>query len=137
MVYQDTFGITSVQQPPTEIAVSVNQLPLAGGLTPFQVQIFNRGYADMQLVVERGGGAQPGDLYIWDNFRVLHGRERVLGLPRTSVGQTVPEQVVADRYRVLKMAKLKDFIDERWLVHTPLQQLHEMVRLVGFAEPEY
>lgn len=80
---------------------------------------------------------KPGDLYIWDNFRVLHGRERVLGLPRTSVGQTVPEQVVVDRYRVLKMAKLKDFIDERWLVHTPLQQLHEMVKLVGLAELEY
>jgi len=80
---------------------------------------------------------KPGDLYIWDNFRVLHGRERVTGLPRTAVGQTVPEQVVADRYRVLKMAKLKDFIDERWLVHTPLQQLHEMVRLVGLDELEY
>jgi trimethyllysine dioxygenase len=80
---------------------------------------------------------KPGDLYIWDNFRVLHGRERVTGLPRTAVGQTVPEQVVADRYRVLKMSKLKDFIDERWLVHTPLQQLHEMVRLVGLDEPEY
>lgn len=80
---------------------------------------------------------KPGDLYIWDNFRVLHGRERVGGLPRTAVGQTVPEQVVADRYRRLKMAKLKDLIDEKWLVHTPLQQLHEMVRLVGAGEPEY
>jgi len=80
---------------------------------------------------------KPGDLYIWDNFRVLHGRERVVGLPRTAVGQTVPEQVVADRYRLLKMAKLKDFIDEKWLIHTPLQQLHDMVKLVGAAEPEY
>ncbi|KUJ16667.1 Clavaminate synthase-like protein [Mollisia scopiformis] len=72
---------------------------------------------------------KPGDLYIWDNFRILHGRERILTTPRTVVGQTVPEQVVDDAYRVLKMRRLKGFMDEKWLVHTPLQQLEEMVRL--------
>lgn len=40
---------------------------------------------------------KPGDLYIWDNSRILHGRQRVLRVPRTAVGQTVPEQVVLDR----------------------------------------
>lgn len=74
---------------------------------------------------------KPGDLYIWDNFRVLHGRERVMELPRTAVGQTVPEQVVADRYRAIKMKKLEGVIDENWLVHTPVEQLCEMVELVG------
>jgi trimethyllysine dioxygenase len=74
---------------------------------------------------------KPGDLYIWDNFRILHGRERVMVLPRTAVGQTVPEQVVADQYRFLKMARLKGHIDENWLVHTPMQQLYEMVKLLG------
>jgi trimethyllysine dioxygenase len=44
---------------------------------------------------------KPGDLYIWDAFRLLHGRELVTKVPRTSVGQTVPEQVVADKYRLL------------------------------------
>lgn len=44
---------------------------------------------------------KPGDLYVWDNFRLLHGREKVLRNPRTGVGQTVPEQVVHDRYRAL------------------------------------
>ena len=29
---------------------------------------------------------QPGDLYIWNNFTILHGRERVLKVPRTGVG---------------------------------------------------
>lgn len=37
---------------------------------------------------------QSGDLYIWDNHQILHGREHVLKEPRTSVGQTVREQAV-------------------------------------------
>ena len=73
---------------------------------------------------------KPGDLYIWDNFRLLHGRERVLEVPRTGVGQTVPEQVVHDRYRALHVDVLKKHVDERWLIHMPMRQLREMLRLV-------
>ena len=72
---------------------------------------------------------RPGDLYIWDNFRLLHGREQVLGTPRTGVGQTVPEQVVHDRYRSLCVGWLRGFIGEEWLVHMPLKQMREMMRL--------
>lgn len=74
---------------------------------------------------------KPGDLYLWDNFRLLHGRERVLEVPRTGVGQTVPEQVVHDRYRALHVDVLKRHVDEGWLVHMPMPQLREMVRLIG------
>jgi hypothetical protein len=63
-VYQQTFVLTNSQPPGTEITVSASQLPLAGGLNNFQVQIFNRGYADMQMIVARNFGAQSGDLYI-------------------------------------------------------------------------
>ena len=62
--YQQTFLVTNSVVPGTEIAVSVNQLPLAGGLTPFQVQVFNRGAVDMQLIVSRSQGTKPGDVYI-------------------------------------------------------------------------
>ena len=72
---------------------------------------------------------KPGDLYIWDNFRLLHGREKVLETPRTGVGQTVPEQVVHDRYRSLCVGWLRKFIGEEWLVHMPLTQLREMMKL--------
>lgn len=73
-----------------------------------------------------------GDLYLWDNFRLLHGRERVLEVPRTGVGQTVPEQVVHDRYRALHVEALKRYVgDEGWLVHMPMPQLREMAWLVG------
>ncbi len=64
VVYENSFTFTNVQLPGTEIAVTANQLPLAGGLTPFQVQIFNPSSVDMDLVVSRGNGEQPGDVYI-------------------------------------------------------------------------
>jgi hypothetical protein len=64
VVYQNTFNLTDVRTPASGVTVSANQLPLAGGLSAFQVQIYNRGYADMDIVVFRGGGAQPGDPYL-------------------------------------------------------------------------
>lgn len=72
---------------------------------------------------------KPGDLYVWDNFRLLHGREKVLETPRTGVGQTVPEQVVQDRYRSLCVERLRKFIGGEWLVHMPIDQLREMIKL--------
>ena len=72
---------------------------------------------------------QPGDLYIWNNFTILHGRERVFKVPRTGVGQTVPEQVVMDKYRALKIEQLRNFIEEKWLVHVPTGQLQDLVKL--------
>src|SRR5208282_5276232 len=62
--YQQTFAVTNAAVPQGEIAVSVNQLPLAGGLSPIQVQVFNRAFVPMQLVVFRSLGSQPGDLYV-------------------------------------------------------------------------
>lgn len=87
-------------------------------------EIMRRETHQLKLVLK------AGDLYIWDNFRLLHGRERVLEVPRTGVGQTVPEQVVHDRYRALHMDVLKQHVDEGWLVHMPMPQLRQMVRLI-------
>ncbi len=64
VTYQQTFSVTNSQLPGLEIAVSANQLPLAGGMSPIQVQIFNQAWVDMQVIVARGFGAQPGDVYI-------------------------------------------------------------------------
>lgn len=73
---------------------------------------------------------KPGDLYVWDNFRLLHGREKVLETPRTGVGQTVPEQVVHDRYRSLCVRALREWFAEEWLVHVPMRQLREMLAFI-------
>jgi hypothetical protein len=64
VTYQGVFALTNSQLPGTEVSISANQLPLAGGLTPFQVQVFNRAYVNMQFIVERANGSQPGDVYI-------------------------------------------------------------------------
>ena len=64
VTYQGVFVLTNSQLPGTEVSISANQLPLAGGLTPFQVQVFNRGCVNMQFIVERANGSQPGDVYI-------------------------------------------------------------------------
>ena len=72
---------------------------------------------------------KPGDLYVWDNFRLLHGREKVMDVPRTGVGQTVPEHVVHDRYRALCTKMLKGVINEDWLVHMPMPQLRELLEI--------
>jgi hypothetical protein len=64
VIYQAAFALPSTQVPGGMLDVSVNQSPLAGGLTPFNVRVFNRGYAPMYFATTRGNGAQPGDVYI-------------------------------------------------------------------------
>jgi hypothetical protein len=64
VTYQGAFVLTNSQLPGTTVSLSANQLPLAGGLTPFQVQVFNRAYVNMQFIVERANGSQPGDVYV-------------------------------------------------------------------------
>jgi trimethyllysine dioxygenase len=109
---------------------------LAGSLlAPFQDFIAARkAYQKFQEIARRPSHQltlqfRPGDLYIWDNFHTLHGRERVISTPRTSVGQTVSEQVVSERYRSLQIMRLKELIDEAWLVHVPTPQLYELAKL--------
>jgi len=75
----------------------------------------------------------PGDMYVWDNFRLLHGREQIFSTPRMAIGQTVIEQVVNDHYRIKQMDFLSRFIGEHWLVQTPTWQLDNFVKLVKEA----
>ncbi|KAL9619187.1 MAG: hypothetical protein Q9160_006196 [Pyrenula sp. 1 TL-2023] len=72
---------------------------------------------------------RPGDLYVWDNFRILHGRERILETPRLAVGQTVIEQVVVDEWRRVCMRELEGLIGEGWLVQCPGEELGRLVEV--------
>ena len=138
-LYQATVDTTITSQPgfPTQIKRVRWHPNLTGALlAPYNEykearlahqrfqEIMRRDTHQLKLVLK------AGDLYIWDNFRLLHGRERVLEVPRTGVGQTVPEQVVHDRYRALHIELLKQHVDERWLVHMPMPQLRQMLRLI-------
>ena len=62
--YQQSFTFLPAKLTQTEIAVTADQLPLAGGLTTFQVQVRNPSSLDVEFIVSRGLGAQPGDFYI-------------------------------------------------------------------------
>jgi hypothetical protein len=55
------FSATPVGNP---VEVVANQLPLAGGFSQFEVRVFNRGFTDINLVVTRNHGSDPGDIYI-------------------------------------------------------------------------
>jgi len=73
---------------------------------------------------------QPGDLYIWDNCWILHGGGQVLKEPRTSVGQTMPEQAVVDDWRAMKINRLIEVMEEKWLRHVPQAQVNELIELM-------
>jgi methionine-rich copper-binding protein CopC len=64
VVYQKLFNLPAVQTPGTLVDVSVNQLPLAGGLNSFNLRVYNRGFTPMYFATTRGSGSQPGDVYI-------------------------------------------------------------------------
>ena len=87
VTYQKTFSFPTVVTPGVMVNVSANQLPLAGGLNSFNVQVFNRGYVPMYFATERGNGSQPGDLYI-----------SVLNSQGQEVGRTLFKDVVAGAY---------------------------------------
>ncbi len=63
-IYQQTFNFSDYASLGTMVQVTANDVPLAGGLASFDLEIFNRGYADMNLIVSRNNGADPGDIYL-------------------------------------------------------------------------
>ncbi|HEX3716951.1 MAG TPA: DUF642 domain-containing protein [Verrucomicrobiae bacterium] len=83
VVYQNSFTFTNAKLPGVEIAVSPNQLPLAGGDTTFQAQINNPSTVPIDVIVSRGDGAQPGDLSIsvQNNLGQVVGVTPFLGTP--------------------------------------------------------
>jgi fibronectin type 3 domain-containing protein len=64
VTYQRTFDFASVLEPSLMMSLSAGQPPLAGGLTDFDVKLYNRGYADINVIVARENGAAPGDIYV-------------------------------------------------------------------------
>ena len=64
VAYERLFELPPVQSPGVMVELSVDQLPLAGGLSPFNVKVYNRGHAPMYFVTARGNGSKPGDVYI-------------------------------------------------------------------------
>lgn len=137
-LYQATVDTAVTMQPGTDQVKRIRWHPNLTGslLAPYdEYKEARLAHQKFQEIIRRDTHQlkmilKPGDLYIWDNFRLLHGRENVLEVPRTGVGQTVPEHVVHDRYRALSTGRLKGLVDGEWLVHMPMPQLREMAQIM-------
>ncbi len=113
--------------------VSKSDRVIAGAIDDFKMarlahqkleEIMRRDSHQLKLVLD------PSHLYIWNNFTLLHGRERVIEVLWTGVGQTVPEQVIADKYREPQVKVLSTCVDEQWLIHMPTFQLRKIPNLL-------
>ncbi|MBI3867281.1 MAG: VCBS repeat-containing protein [Verrucomicrobia bacterium] len=63
-IYENSFGGGTVVRPQSRITLSATQPPLAGGLSTLSVIVFNPGFADIDLLVNRNNGVDPGDLNV-------------------------------------------------------------------------
>ncbi|VGO16047.1 hypothetical protein PDESU_04637 [Pontiella desulfatans] len=64
VLYQRLFSFDDALADGPEVSVTVTNTPIAGALQNFKVRIFNLGFADMDVVLMKANGAQPGDVYI-------------------------------------------------------------------------
>jgi len=64
VVYERAFTFTEITRQGVAVELSSDSLPLAGGIANINVCIQNQGMAAMDIVVSRGNGAEPGDIYV-------------------------------------------------------------------------
>lgn len=115
VIYQRVFDFTRVSDPGLMMSIASSQPPLAGGLASFDVKMYNRGYADINVIVTRANGAKPGDIYIAvknplgqevsrteyngtpkGTFFMNDGRAYVRIAPGASIGFTVADVLVPE-----------------------------------------
>ncbi len=63
-LYRGHFNGPVAVEPSIMIAVTTSEPPLAGGENDFRARLYNRGYADMDVLLVRSGGSEPGDLIL-------------------------------------------------------------------------
>jgi large repetitive protein len=63
-IYRLVLAAPAAETPGLMVTVLPRQVPLAGGLTDFDVTLFNNGYAEMDVILSRNSGAAPGDLSV-------------------------------------------------------------------------
>jgi hypothetical protein len=64
VIYQGIFDVPGAVSPSLMAEIVANDQPLAGGLASFDVRLHNRGYAEMDVVLTRNNGQNPGDVYV-------------------------------------------------------------------------
>ncbi|ESZ96612.1 hypothetical protein SBOR_2979 [Sclerotinia borealis F-4128] len=74
---------------------------------------------------------KPGEVCLWDNFRVLHGREYGVMNAGICDEEMVGEQEVLDVWRGTMTRRLMEMgMEEKWLVHVPEKLLREMLGIL-------
>ena len=64
VIYQRLFDFPDMVSPGLEISLTAREQPLAGGYASFDLHLYNRGYAPMDVILSNDRGRRPGDLYI-------------------------------------------------------------------------
>jgi hypothetical protein len=64
VIYQRLFSFEDAVVASQEASVTVTNTPIVGTLHDFKVRVFNRGLADMDVVLMKSNGAKSGDIYI-------------------------------------------------------------------------
>ncbi|MCK4788424.1 MAG: hypothetical protein KAV87_32085, partial [Desulfobacteraceae bacterium] len=64
VIYQRDFMFTEVTREGVAIEMITDSLPVAGGYASINLCIKNKGFVSIDMVVSRGNGAQPGDIYV-------------------------------------------------------------------------
>lgn len=74
---------------------------------------------------------KPGEVYVWDNFRILHGTEYGNVNPGVCEEEYVEEQKLLDVWRGVLISRLVEIgMEEKWLVHVPEKLLREMINFL-------
>lgn len=64
VIYQRLFSFDDSLLDSQRVSVTATNTPVLGALNNFKVRLFNRGYADMDVVLVKANGSQPGDVYV-------------------------------------------------------------------------
>ncbi len=64
VIYQQIFDFRGAVAASLMAEIVAVEQPLAGGLAAFDVRVHNRGFADMDVILTRNSGRDPGDIYV-------------------------------------------------------------------------
>lgn len=64
VIYTRAFELTDIERPGQALEISTKAIPLSGGYANIMLCMINHGFADMDVVVSKNNGADPGDIYV-------------------------------------------------------------------------
>ena len=83
VIYTRKFELSDIERSGQALEISTKALPLSGGYANIMLCMVNHGFADMDVVVSKNNGADPGDIYvaIKNDAGVVISKTRFNGFP--------------------------------------------------------